>query len=318
MSRTIRPFLMLLALVALVLPTAAEDLEELLTQVGEEYAQGYVAPLIHTFGANQNSALYHTANIPNTRLSFSVGLKVMGTSLNEDDQTFRTVFNDVDLENFLPDDNPYYGATGDVVMSGPTVFGDEDNAGTMTAYVNGLPVYQIETITGLVDTKWVPLAAPQLDVGGVAGLRASLRWMPSMDLGDYGESNYLGYGLSWSPGFLLKKPLPVDVMVGFFTQQIDVGDIVETEATSIYLAASRSFGPVVGYAGVAKESSSMDVAYTFEDPALADPVDVSFSVDGEMESRFTLGATLDTPIKLNAEMNMGKLTVFSAGIMFGM
>ena len=66
MSRITRPFLVLVALVALVLPSAAEDLEEQLTQVGEDYALGYVSPLIHAFGANQNSALYHTASISNT------------------------------------------------------------------------------------------------------------------------------------------------------------------------------------------------------------------------------------------------------------
>jgi len=317
MSRSTRSFLVLLAVATLVLPSAAEDLDELLAQVGEDYAQGYVAPLIHAFGANQNSALYHTANIPNTGFTFSVGIKVMGTNLNEDDQTFRAVMEDVELSNFLPETHPFYDASGDVVMSGPTVFGDDETPGTLTAYAGGLPVYQIETITGLVDTRWVPLAAPQLEVGGIAGLRASLRWLPSMDTGEYGETSYMGFGASWSPNFLLKKPLPVDVMVGFFTQNIDVGDIVETEATSIYLAASRDFGPLTGYAGVAKESSSMKVAYTFDEVGF-DPVDVAFEVDGEMENRLTLGATLNAPVKLNAEINVGTLTVFSAGLMFGM
>jgi hypothetical protein len=316
MPREFKKFLVVVALAALVVPAASQDLEELLTQVGEQYAKGYAAPLIHAWGANQNSALYHTASIPRTGLTFSVGLKFMGTRLNEDDQMFQSVLEDVSLDDFLPDDNPYAGSTGDVVMNGPTVFGNADTEGTMTAYVAGLPVYQVNTIPGLVDTRWVPLAAPQLEVGGVMGLRGTLRWLPGVDLGDYGETKYMGYGLSWSPSFLL-PPLPVDVMIGFFQQEIDLGTIVETEATSIYLAASKNLGIITAYAGLAKESSTMDVAYTFDEDGF-DPVDVAFSLDGDMGSRFTLGATLNGPLKLNAEMNVGTLTVYSAGIMFGM
>ncbi len=316
MSRSIQLFLVSLALAALVVPAASEDLEELLTQVGEKYAEGYAAPLIQGWGANQNSALYHTADIPHTGLTFSIGLKLMGTKLSEDDQTFRTVLEDVELNQFLPSSHPFYNASGDVVMNGPTIFGDTETDGTMTAYVGGLPVYQVDAIPGLLDTQWVPLFAPQLEVGGLYGVRASLRWMPEVEAGDYGKTKYMGYGLSWNPGFLL-PPLPVDVMVGFFTQQIDVGTIVETDATSIYLAASKNFGLVTGYAGVAKESSTMKVAYTFEEPGF-DPVDVDFEVDGDMGGRFTMGATLNGPVKLNAELSVGKLAVYSAGIMFGM
>ncbi|MEZ4389140.1 MAG: DUF6588 family protein [Candidatus Krumholzibacteriia bacterium] len=316
MSRPIQMFLVVLALAALVVPAVSEDLEQLLTRVGEQYAKGYAAPLVSAWGANQNSALYHTADIPHTGLTFAVGLKFMGTHLNEDDQTFQTVLQDVELSNFLPTGHPFYNATGDVVMRGPTIFGDTETDGTMTAYVGGLPVYQFDAIPGLVDTRWVPLAAPQLDVGGIYGLRASLRWVPEVDVGDYGKTKYVGYGLSWSPGFLL-PPLPVDVMVGFFTQQIDVGTIVETDATSFYLAASKNLGLITGYAGVAAESSSLKVAYTFEEPGF-DPVDVDFTLDGEQSARFTLGATLNGPVKLNVEMNVGTLAVYSAGIMFGM
>lgn len=317
MSRVFRMSLAAIALVALVLPAASEDLEELLTQVGEQYAKGYISPLIHAWGANQNSALYHTARIPGTKLTVSVGLKVMGTSLNEDDQSFQSVMQNVELADFLPDDNPYANQTGDIVMTGPTVFGDTESSGSMTAYVGGLPVYRIETIPGLVDTRWVPLAAPQLEVGGLLGLRGTLRYVPEVEAGDYGDTKYMGYGASWSPNHFIPT-LPVDLMIGFFKQEIDVGTIVETEASSVYLAASRKFKAATLYGGVASESSSMDVAYTFEDEQSGfDPTEIAFSVDGEMDSRFTIGASTNGAAKLYAEMNVGTLTVYSAGFIFG-
>jgi hypothetical protein len=315
MHRILRSSLVMLALVGVALPAAGQDddasLEDLLIQVGEQYARAYTAPLISSWGANQNSALYHTAEIPRSGLTVSFGLKVMGTYLSEGDQAFSTVVEDVEVSDYFDG----VSGNGDVVMEGPTVFGDTETNGTLTAYVGGLPVAREETIPGLLDTRWVPLAAPQLEVGGIIGLRGTLRWVPELDLGDYGKTKYLGYGISWSPGFLLPR-LPVDVMIGFFNQQIDVGTIVETDARSLFLAVSRKFSAFVVYGGLATESSTMDVSYTYEDAA-GGPAEVRFETDGEVESRVTVGATLDAPVKLNAEMNVGKLVVYSAGLMFG-
>ncbi len=315
-----RALWLLLAVLLASLPALAQDdddqdLEELLTQVGEAYAEAYVTPLIHSFGANQNSALYHTARIPRSRLTFSVGVKVMGTYMSEDDQTFRRVLRDIDLTEFfdLQPGDPGYGQTGDVVIEGPTAIGDTDTDGTITGYVNGLPLVQEEGIPGLVDTRWVPLFAPEVQVGGVMGLKASLRWLPELEFSDYGKTKYLGYGLQWNANTVL-PPLPVDIVVGFFRQEIDLGTIVETEASSFFAAASKQYGLATVYGGVAAESSSMKVLYEEETTGAT----VDFEVDGDNSARFTLGATLDLGAKLNAEIGLGKLTVVSAGLMFGM
>jgi hypothetical protein len=291
-----------------------DDLESLLIQVGREYAAAYVMPLASGWGANQNSGLFHTARIPHSRLTFSVGVKVMGTYMSEDDKNFRRVLRDVPLNDYLdlqPGD-PGFGETGDVVLEGPTLIGDPDAVGTATGYVNGLPIYQVETIGGLVETRWIPLFAPEIQVGGIAGFKAALRWLPEIDLGDFGKTKYLGYGLQWSPGPMLPN-LPVDVVVGFFKQDIDLGTIIETDATSVFVAASKSFPLVTVYGGLARESSTMTVNYTREDT----DTEVSFEVDGEMSTRLTLGATLNVGAKLNAELGIGKLTVFTAGLLFG-
>jgi hypothetical protein len=303
----------LLALAAA--PVSGQNLEELLVQVGQEYAEAYTTPLIHGFGANQNSGLYHTANIPRSRLTWSVGIKFMGTYLDEGDQTFRRVLEDVELNDYLglePGD-PGYGERGDIVLQGPTVLGDKDTNGTATAYVNGAPVFTQETIPGLVDTRWVPLFAPEATVGGIMGLRATVRWLPEIDFSNYGKTKYLGYGLQWSPSFLFNN-LPVDVMVGFFMQDIDLGTMVQTEAESYYIAASKGFGPTTVYGGLSAESSNMKVDYVEEETQTP----VKFDIDGKMKSRLTLGATFNLGVKLNAEMGIGKMVVYTAGIMFGM
>ena len=53
-------------LILAALPAAAQDLDELLSQVGQPYAEAYTEPLINAFGANQNSAIYQTAQIGST------------------------------------------------------------------------------------------------------------------------------------------------------------------------------------------------------------------------------------------------------------
>jgi hypothetical protein len=287
-----------------------EDFEELLQQVGEDYAKGYAAPFIHGFGPNQNANLFSTAHIPWQGITFGAGIKVMGTRIAEEDQTFRKVLRNVDLTQF--DDTLPPGTTGTVVMSGPTVFGDTENAGTIQGYAGGVEVFNQEAIAGLIDTRFVPMATPEFYVGGVAGFKALLRWLPEMNLGDYGKTSYMGYGLQWNGNGVLKS-LPVDVMIGFFKQKLEVGTLLESTGSSVHLAVSKSWPAFTAYGGYAIESSEMDISYTFEDTGDK----VAFTTEGVQESRFTLGVTLDILAKLNIEMGHGDLTTYSAGLMFG-
>ncbi|MCP4571370.1 MAG: hypothetical protein GY838_03390 [bacterium] len=287
----------------------AQDLEELLVQVGEEYATGYTAPFLHGFGANQNANLYSTAHIPWNGLTFGVGVKVMGTHLNEDDQTFRKVIRNVDLGDFDP---ALAGITGDVVLSGPTIFGNADTPGRLQGYVGGMEVINQPTITGLLDTRFVPLVTPEFYAGGIAGFKAVVRWFPEMELGDYGKTSYMGYGLQWNANGVLQT-LPVNVMVGFFSQKLEVGTLLESTGSSYHLVVSKDFPAFTAYGGYALESSEMDISYTEETSGTT----IAFTTEGVQDNRLTLGVTLDILMKLNLEMGHGKLTTYSAGLMFG-
>lgn len=298
--------LSLMASIFIVQPVVAENLEELLVQVGEEYAVSYSSPFLYAFGPNQNSGMYQTAHIPWGGLTFGFGVKVMATHLNEDDQVFSKNIENVDLGDY---DSDYDGQTGNIVMNGPTIFGDTETNGTVTGYLHGIPVFQNETIPGLIKSDFVPLATPEAYIGGVFGLKATLRYFPEMDLSDYGKTKYLGYGLQWSPNGLIEG-LPVDLMVGFFTQELKVGTLIETSAETYFVGASKQFSLIRVYGGFAKDKSDMKVAYVFEE----DGSNVGFSVDGRQESHFTIGMAISL---LNVEMNAGDLTTYSAGLMLG-
>ncbi len=300
----------------------ATDLQQLIEQVGAEYGEAYSSPFIHAFGPNQNSNLYSTASIPWSGLTFGVGIKVMATNLNEADQTFQKVVRIDDLGDLDP---ALAGQSGTAVMSGPTIFGDTETNGKVDVYSSGIFLGTIEGIPGFWDTRWVPMFTPEISIGGIVGLKATVRYFPSMKLGDIGNSEYLGYGLQWSASGLLED-LPVDLMIGFFTQGLDVENtqglgedkLIESNANSYFLAVSKSWPAMTIYGGFAIESSDMKVAYYFEDPDFPDLAqDVSFSVDGRQDSRFTVGINLDILLNLNLEAGFGDMTTYSAGLMFG-
>lgn len=122
-----------------------------------QYARAYLAPFTHSFGPNLNGGIFHTAAISSSRLSFEFGVKATATHLAEADQTFQTVIEDVDLGDY---DAAFAGQTGDIVMSGPTVFGNDETPGTVAGYVGGVQVFSQETIEGLVDTRYSPMIVP--------------------------------------------------------------------------------------------------------------------------------------------------------------
>ncbi len=291
----------------------AQDLEELLEEVGEAYATGYITPFIEGFGTGMNSNLYSTASIPKIRLTFGFGLKAMAASMHEDDKMFSSLVEDIPLADYLPAGTPYSSGSGDIWMEGPTVFGSDETPGYLRAMVNGVTVYETETIEGLYESNYVPFAAPEAYVS-IMNVRATIRYLPSIDLGDYGEITYMGYGLQYSADGLLPL-LPVSLMGGFFTQKLEVGSILEARATSMFVSASKTFGILTAYTGLAIESSEMDVEYTFESDS--GDIDVAFEVDGQQGSRMTLGGALNLGIKLNAEVAFGKLRTYSVGLMFG-
>ena len=290
---------------------ALADLDTEIVKVGQDYAVSYASPLIHAAGPNLNGNLFQTAHVPWAGLTFGVGVKFMGTYLAAEDQNFRKVSTNVDLGAYDPD---LAGQMGTVAMGGPTMFGDTSARGFIIGYVDGIEVFRQSTIGGVANTRWVPMVAPEGYVGGIVGLKAIVRYMPSFNT-DVGEATYWGLGGQWNVNGLFPA-LPVDVLIGYMGQRVDVGTYVQADMSSLHLGVSKSFPALTVYGGFAKESSSMDVSYVFE--TMGTSTDVAFSVDGRQETRFTLGLTLDILLKLNVEMGHGDMTTYSAGLMFGL
>jgi hypothetical protein len=239
----------------------------------------------------------------------------MGSRLAEDDQTFQKVSTVTLDENvgIYPGDFGY-GETGTMVYTGPTVFG-EDDPGTITAYYQGIPIDTQAGIEGLVNSRWAPLIMPQASLSGAGGFRVTLRWLPEIDAGDVGKIKLFGYGFQYNISqHLTAPPMGLDIMVGLFRQSLDIGDIVGANASSYFVAASKSYGVATIFGGFALESSSFDVEYMHEHDGQEDKV--SFEMDGLQERRLTLGGSLNFGGLLSAEMSFGRLTTFTGGVGF--
>lgn len=225
----------------------------------------------------------------------------------------------------------------DVVFSGPTVIGSEETvmsyevaAQPLTVNTAGgdttitLPVVsdELDGVTGvLADLPALPLVAPQITVGTVYGTNLTLRWLPEVKTNDdIGNVKFFGFGVQHNPGVWLGSALPVDLSVGYFTQTLTVGDLLEARSQALGLNVSKTLGwrflNLTPYGGVQFESSSFDVSYDLEVDGEMYPI--AFDVKGENKYRATAGLSIRLlALNINGDYNFGKYSSFSGGIMIG-
>ena len=188
----------------------------------------------------------------------------------------------------------------------------------------------------LADMSSVPLAAPQLSVGTVLGTRATIRYIPTIDLSaipgaslfldeDFGKISYFGFGLQHNPSVFLPVPLPVDVAVAFYTQTLKIGeDFIKVKTTAWGLNASKKLGigpiNITPYAGFMFEKSTINIKYILGIEDFAGlPPEIELEFKGENKSRLTLGLSLKLLLfNINADYNIGKYNSFTVGFMFSM
>ena len=103
--------------------------------------------------------------------------------------------------------------------------------------------------------------------------------------------------------------------ISAWTAVTAVGIECITTANTVFLGASKDFGMLTAYGGVASESSNMVLDYEYEDTGDV----ISFEVEGRQSSRLTLGGALNLgAMRLNLEIGHGEMTTYSAGLMFGL
>ena len=120
--------------------------------------------------------------------------------------------------------------------------------------------------------------------------------------------------------------MQLDLSVGFFTQNLEVGKYFKSSATTFGAYASKQFGAgglnITPYAGFALESSKLEVAYNVElkDVPIVGKTEIipmKFELEGDNASRIIVGLNFRLgPININADYNISKINIVSAGLNF--
>ncbi len=275
---------------------AQNQFEDAVKQLSSDNVRGYLQPFVNSFGANLNSGVYHTASIPEQGISFRLDLIGMGTLIGDAEKQFTGI----PPQPF--DQTPVPTAT---------VFGDQGTTVTQSSGVS----YQFQN--GQVKTSFVPLAAPQLTIGSIAGTQAVIRYVPIPEISNFPKVTLFGIGARHSISRYLPES-PVDLAVGLFWQSFKIGDIIDAHALNFGGEVSKSFSVLTVYGGMQYETSSIDLSYTYTGPGSTPNTKVALSIDGENKFRVTGGLGLNLAIlNLAADISVGKVTVVSGALGFG-
>jgi hypothetical protein len=296
-----------------------------------------------------NSGLFHTAAV-HKLLGFDVGVRVMVATVPDEDLTYIFQFADVPYnytdpvtsQTFTLHSTDIYPANTEA----PTVFGSDEspligpNEATIRAALSaqtGLAsndplldpiVSQVMTNSPTfllppgINFATVPLVMPQVGLGLPFSSEVTLRFMPTYNIPDVGDINFLGVGLKHQVSKYI--PLcPVDISAQVMWQKLTLGDIITNTNTAFNVHASKKLSllllSITPYVGVGFESSNIDVTYDIPAgtlPGQTTPTPVEFNLKGDNGFRARVGfSTRILLFKLYADYALGNYPVMSAGLM---
>jgi len=276
---------------------AQSSIEDALKQLTGDNGKGYMQPFADDFGANMNAGFYHSAAIPVLGFNIEFDIIAMGAMVTDDQKTFDAKTPD----GFTP-----------ATFKTATLFGGQ---GTEVFDQND-PSFSYRGPDGVISTTFVPLAVPQLTIGSVFGTQALIRYVPLPNFQDaFPKSTLFTFGVrhsvsQWFP------VIPLDVSASIFFSSYKAGDLIDFKGTSFGAQASKAFSVVTVYGGLAYESTTLKLNYTYTGSTT--PENVSIELNGANTFRVTAGVGLNLGIfKVFADANFGKVTHFSGGIGFG-
>lgn len=291
-----------LALAVQAAPARAQtSLESVIRQYSASSVEGYIQPLADVLVATLGNGLYHSAYIAKSKLSF--GLEAVGmTAVIDDNLKFYTAHTPT---GWTP-----------ATFTTPTIFGGTASVVNHST-ISGLSYRGSD---GILDADYFPNAVPQLRLGGIMGTEVLVRYYSSSMVsaypdGDLPELKLLGFGLRHSVSQYLKG-FPVDVAVGFASNSLTLGDIVDLKSTSFGLQVGKGLGILDLVGGIASEGGTMDLSYTSTDPQI--PGSVNISLDVKRAMRFSAGAGLKLGfLHFFGEAGFGDVNTYSAGLRLG-
>lgn len=296
----LRAALLSLFLAGLAFPASGQNtFEETIEKITSDNVRGYIQPMLDGYGANMNSGLSGSARISRMGVTFRLQFLGMGTLIGDAEKNYLAT----PPEPFAQEP-----------VETATIFGGDGSVATHPAGVQ----YRFQS--GFIDAPALFFFVPQLTVGNIFGTQMTIRYAPVPEIGDFPEVNLFGIGIRHGINQYL-PPLPVDFAAGVFYQTLAIGDIIDSKAVAFTAQASRTFLVLTLYGGLQYETTDINLSYYYTGPLPpGDESDRQISIDfkGENKFRATAGLSLALGIMhLNADISVGKVTVISAGLGFG-
>lgn len=333
-----------------------EGLEKTMGKLAQDAARAYISPIVSGFGADLNSGWFHRAPWA-TMFGFDLefGVVAMGAAMEDNHRSFASdgIFRfNYDQADALAAQAANQGGIPqaqadirDAIMnqdfgvnfSGPTIVGSKADSLRIafpgkqinvngTNYLLGASSFTLP-VTGLLENaKFVPLATPQLTFGTILGSQFTFRYLPEVEIdAKIGKFKYFGFGIQHNPmvWFGGEDALPFELSLGYFTQNLKIGTLMDASATSFGANTSIRLGwgflNITPYAGFMIEKSNIIWAYEYSvetSPGVNEMQRITFEAEGENTSRFVLGASVKVLlINVNVDINFAKYKTVSGGVM---
>ncbi len=311
------------------------------TDDAEALVKAYLEPLASGVGAGLNTGWFTQASAHKT-LGFSIQIRGSLAFIPEAGQQFD--ISELSLNNVRAADqsNTVSPTIGGIDEAGPEVVVSEDG--------QELARFNLPRGSGF---HIVPAPMVQASVGLIKNTDVTVRFVPEVEIGDYGTFKMLGVGLrheisQYFPGII---PVDISIMAGYNTIDLSAGlnlnpqsgSVPDPDEPSSYdnqqaltsfdtftvkIIVGKSLPLIDIYAAAGYETSTMTVALTGNYPVpvpgpagvtrtetVTDPFE--YSQDGENTFSLTAGATLKLLFfDIFAQYTLSKYPVLNAGIGF--
>lgn len=299
--------------------TAQDDITKILNaglNDAEKLGHAYLEPFGKMIGSSLNGGWYQAAR-PHKTLGFNVTLTTSATLSPIDSRSFDVSSLGLDkIELANPLDN-----------MAPTIAGKVETGPTMQFKDASGVQFNLPQGANLII---MPVPFVQASIGLPLSTEISIRFLPTVDLGKYGNLNMWGIGIKnqfkdFIPG-LKQVPIDLSIQVGYtkFTYNYDID---ATQNQNLFLDASGFTGRLlVGksipflsvYAGLgfSKATTSIGLEGDYEvgptNQTITDPFIFDFplnSFSANVGARFRLGV-----FSIHADYTLGKYPVFAGGV----
>lgn len=297
----------------------SQTLSENLTKIGAKYAEKYLQPFTDGIGIAFNShfidgRMQKVGKLP-IEASLYAGIKVSAIALTDEDRFFNLDFSDtivVSGQKVLAHYN---------VKNAPTVFGPTTPAvATGYYYANGVqvPAPDLTLVSGILNTKFYPFIIPQIGLGSFYGADVIVRFLPRVNLSNYGDLGYSGVVFRYNLSYLLGGiPFELGLHGGFQNFSVRNDNGVKYFNANGYVAGlqfAKKFFLVTIYGGGQYEEFNLELNYNYKNPSTGLTIPISISQKSGANFRGVVGASLTIlTMMANLDLNFGKRFVITGG-----